>query len=152
MGSSKQKQEQSYNNANTFGWTAPPDTADIDSLRGMQFGDDPHIPYVYARGRHQAHESFNSPTGGYTTPQLRDATLRASDEDSTQAEGQAHMEDNFRKQAMEYGKKATVAGLTAPRLTQTGGSGTSSGTSSYNDSPMDNIVKGASAAGSMAML
>lgn len=152
MGHSTQEQKQSYNNTNTYGWQTPPDTADTQALRDFKFEEDPHIPYIFGRQRQQAHDSYKNPFGGFTTPQIRDQNLRAIDSDSAQNEAQAHVEDKASKQGMEFGKLATVAGMTGPRLTQTGGSGNSGGTSTYSDSPLDNIVKGASAAGSMAML
>lgn len=145
-GGPKTTQQSTGTTTNTYGWTPPPDWADLEGLRGFKFQSDPRIGHAFARGRGQAHESFNSPTGGYTTPQLRDATLRASDEDSTQQEAQAYREEDYGRQALEYGKLADIAQMTAPRLTQTGGSSTQSGTSQTNPSVMDSIMKGGSLA------
>jgi hypothetical protein len=160
MGHSRQQQtqtqSQAYNNTNTVGWTAPPDTADIEALRQMQFTADPRIPYAFAHERQHAQDSYANTLGGYSTPQLQQAALNAHNQDSAQMESQAHAEDEHARQAMEFGKRSTVAGLTAPRLYNSGSSGTNSGTgtstSTYSDSPMDNVVKGASAAGSLIML
>lgn len=156
MGSSKQTQtqQQSFNNQASYGWQQTPDTKDIEALRGFQFQADPRIPYTFARQRQQLHESYHNPMGGYSTPQIRDAALRAGDEDSSQNEAQAYREENFGRQALEYGKLGQVASLTAPRLTQTGSSGTGSGSSTIvqQESPLNSIMQGAAGMGSALLM
>src|SRR5688500_3604924 len=106
-----------------------PGTADIAAQRNFQFGSDPRIGYAFARSRKNAAESFANPLGGYTTPQLRDAMLRAGDADSSQQEAQAYAEESHARQGLEYARRADLAQLTAPRLVTRGNSGRSSGTS-----------------------
>lgn len=153
-----------FNNVNTYGWEMTPDTADIAAQRGFQFQADPRIGHTFARGRSQARESFHNPLGGYTTPQLRDQILRASDEDSTQQEAQAYREENYGRQALDYARLADVAALTQPRLTQQGSSGSSTGTASgtssgtgsststQSQSPINSIIQGGSAIGSALIM
>lgn len=143
MGGPKTKQSSTSSTTNTFGFQAPPDTADVQAMRDFKFQSDPRIGYTYGRQRNQAHESFQSPTGGYTTPQLRDATLRASDEDSAQNEAQAYREENYGRQAIDYGRLADIAQMTAPRMVQTSGSTTGTGTSQTSD-PLGRVMQGAS--------
>lgn len=143
MGGPKTKQTQTSNTTNTYGWNAPPDTADVGALRGFEFESDPRLPYVFANARQKMEGTYDNPLGGATTPQLRDATLRAGYEDSAQNESQAYREENYGRQALEYGKLADIAQMTQPRLTQTSGSTNSSGTSQTSD-PLGSIMKGAS--------
>lgn len=103
-------------------------------MRGHQFATDPRIGHAFARSRTNAHESYNNPLGGYSTPQLRDAALRASDADSSQEEAQAYREESYGRNALEYAQKADVAAITAPRLVQTAQEGTSSGSGTSSSS------------------
>lgn len=137
MGGPKTKQQtsQSYNNTNTYGYVPGASSTDIDAVRAHEFSHDPRIGYAYSRARQQAHDSYNQPLAGYSTPQLRDASLRASDADSAQAEGQALAEENFNLENMKYGQKMDVAQLTAPRLVNQSSSGTQAGTSTSQTNP-----------------
>lgn len=120
---------------------------DIDAMREHEFSTDPRIGYAFARNRRNARESFQNPMGGYTTPQLQDRMLAASDEDSTQQEAQAYREESHGRNALEYARDADVAAMTAPPLVQTGQTGTMSGTGSQQQSLMPGIVAGASGMG-----
>lgn len=151
-----QTQNQSYNGTNTYDWMTPPDTADIANMRDFQFGADPRVPYTFAKTRSNVAESYNNPTGAYSTPALRDAALRASYEDIGQQEGQALREENYARQGLEYAKRADVASLTQPRMVQTGQSGNSSGTNTGNtvqsQGALPAIIQGGSAVGSALLM
>lgn len=127
-----QTQNQAYTGSSTYNWMTPPDTADIAAMRDFQFGADPRVPHTYARARSDLKESFNNPLGANMTSSLRDAILRSGYENLAQQEGQALREENYARQGLEYAKRADVAGMTQPRIVQTGSSGTSSGSSSGN--------------------
>jgi len=153
-----QNQNQAYNNTSTYGWMTPPDTADIDAMRDFQFGSDPRVGYSYARTRRNLGESYASPTGGYSTPALRDAMYRAQLEDVGQQEAQALAEENYAHQGLEYAKRADVAQLTQPRMVQTSNSGTSTGTSTGNSNiqqsggALGSIIAGGSNVGSALLM
>lgn len=65
--------------------------------------------------------------GGYTTPQIRDATLRSGERDIDQQAGMESRAGQYDVNAQTYQKNAYLAGLTAPPLVQTGQSGTQIG-------------------------
>jgi hypothetical protein len=151
-----QTQNQAYNNTSTYGWQTPPDTADIAAQRNFQFSSDPRVPYNFARARANIGATYDSPTGAYTTPAIRDAAMRASYEDLGQQEGQALREEDYARQALEYAKRADVASMTQPRLVQESSSGTSSGTSSGNtvqsQGALPALIQGGSAVGSALIM
>lgn len=148
-GQTTQTQNQTTSSANTYGWQTPPDTADTTALRNFQFQHDPRIDYSFARGRQNMANTYANPLGGATTPQLRDATLRAGYEDSAQQNAQADAEENYGFQGMKYGQASDLAHLTAPRLTQTGGSSTGSGVTTVQQ-PFDwsSVISGGASMGS----
>lgn len=126
----QQQQSSAYNNTNTYNWMTAPENADVQALRDFKFTADPRIGYTYGNARNQAANSFNNPIGGNYSPQMRDQILRSTLSDLSQREGQAYSEANQGLQAAQFGQKGLVAGMTAPRLVQTGSSGTGTGTSS----------------------
>lgn len=146
MGKKKttQQQTQNYNNTNTYGWQQMPDTADIAALRDFQFTADPSIGYTYGNARNQLANSFNNPLGGNYSPQMRDQIQRSGNADLAQREGQARSEANQGLQSLRFGQRAAVAGMSAPRLVQTGGSGTSSanGTTTQSGGMLGDILTG----------
>lgn len=151
----KQTQSTSSTSANTYGYTTPPDTADMEALRTHEFTHDPRIPYAFARQRQNMASSYANPLGGATTPQLRDAALRAGYEDSAQNEAQALREESHGLQGLQYAAKQSLAGMTAPRLIQTGGTSSGTGTSTIQQPFMDSLnpfVQGGASLGSAAIL
>lgn len=138
----------------------PPDTEDIARVRDFEFAADPRVGYSFARTRRNLGETYNNPLGGNTTPALRDAMMRVNLEDVGQEEAQALREENYARQGLEYAKRADVAGMTQPRMVQTGGSGSSSGTSTgsgtnttvQTQSPWNSVLQGASAFGSALIM
>ena len=151
-----QTQRQAYNNTSTYGWQAPPDTADIAAMRNFQFSADPRVPYSFARTRANVGATYDNPNSAYNTPALRDAAMRASYEDIGQQEAQALREENYTRQGLDYARIADVAGMTQPRAFQTSSSGTSSGTSSGNtvqsQGALPGIIQGGSAVGSALIM
>lgn len=126
----QQQQASQFAHTNTYDWLTPPDTADVEALRNFKFTADPRIGYTYGNARNQAANSFNNPLGGAYSPQMRDQILRSTLSDLGQKEAQAYSEANQGLQGLQLGQKSAVAAMTAPRLTQTGSSGTGSGSSS----------------------
>jgi len=120
----QQTQNTSYNNTNTYGWQTPPESADVQAVRDFKFSADPRIGYTYGNARNQAANSFNNPLGGVYSPQIRDQISRSMISDLGQKEAQAYSEANQGLQGQQLAQKSLVAGLTQPRMVQTGGSGT----------------------------
>jgi hypothetical protein len=155
-----QTQNQAFNNANTYGWMTPPDTEDIGRMRDFEFTADPRVGYSFARTRRNIGDTYANPMGSYTTPALRDAMMRVNLEDIGQEEAQALREENYARQGLDYARRADVAAMTQPRMVQTGGSGTSSGTSTgsgtnttvQTQSPWNSILQGGSAISSALIM
>ena len=151
-----QTQSQTYSGTNTYGWQTPPDTADVQALRGFQFTADPRVPYSFARTRQNIGATYDSPTSAYSNPAVRDAAQRAQFEDLGQQEAQALREEDYSRQALNYAQKADVANMTQPRMVQTGQAGSSSGSGTSNtvmrDSPINSIIQGGSAVGSALLM
>jgi hypothetical protein len=148
-GKTTQKQDSTSTTANTYGYMTPPDTGDISALRDFKFEHNPAIPYMYANARNKLESSYNSPTGGYTNPQIRDAQIRAGSRGLAQDESQALREENTGFQGMQFGQKQAVAGMTAPRLVNTGGTTKGDSTTTLQQ-PFDwnSIIQGGASIGS----
>lgn len=151
-----QTQNQSYNNTSTYGWQAPPDSADVAAMRNFQFSADPRVSHAFSRARSNVGATYDSPTSAYSTPAIRDAAMRASYEDIGQQEAQALREENYTRQGLDYARTADVAAMTQPRLVQQSSSGTSSGNSSGNSTvtqgALPSLISGGSAVGSALVM
>lgn len=138
MSDSKQKtqqaQTQSHNNttSNTWGWQNHPGSPGIDKLRSAQFTIDPTIPYRSASARNELDRNLQNPLGGYSTPSMRDAIARSGRRRIDQDESQANREGSFDVNRLNYARDASIAGMTAPVLTQTGSTSSGTGTQSGN--------------------
>ncbi len=125
-----QTQNQQFDTQSTFGWQTPPDTADTQRLRDTQFQVDPTIGARIGGAVRRMQSSFQSPLGGYFTPGMRAATERGQERELMQMGGEQTRAGQYDVNNQNYGRNLAVAGMTAPRLTQTGSSGTSTGTQS----------------------
>lgn len=68
--------------------------------------------------------------GGYTTPQIRDAIRRSGQRELLQMGGQQTREGAYDVNRLNQSKNLALAGMTAPRLVNTGSTSTSTGTQS----------------------
>jgi hypothetical protein len=135
---------------NTYDFLNPPDTADISAMRDFKFEHNPAIPFAYANARNKLESSYNNPMGGYTNPQIRDAQVRSGSRGLAQDESQALREENYGFQGMKFGQKQAVAGMTSPRLVNSGG--TTSGTSINSEPMINSIMQGAASMGSAMLM
>lgn len=125
---------------NIFDWMQMPDSPDIVGLRDYKETLDPSIDYGKARRDRNIKSSFNNPLGAFTTAGQRDATQRSLLAESEQDYGQQRRVAYNDMQNRTAARKANLAGLTAPRLVQSGedqsnsGSNTSTNTSSGTSS------------------
>lgn len=141
----EQKQTQSFNNTSRYDWMAPPESADVATLRNFKFSADPSIGNAFGSAKNQIANSFNNPIGGVYSGNMRDSILRSSLSDLAQKESMARGEANNALQGQRFGQAATVASMTAPRLTQTGSSGSGSGQSTAVQSGglLESLIGGA---------
>lgn len=128
--------------------TSVPDTPDIIAARGYKPRIDPSIGFRLAEKERQLEDSMVSPTGGYVTPQIRDAILRSGRRDLMQQAGQQVREGVFDQNRLDQTNKLALAGLTRGSTTsdtRTGTTtgtttGTSAGTVTQSESPWGTIA------------
>ncbi len=101
-----------------------PDTPDIEAARAYKPQVDPGISYSFGRAKNALRSGFNNPLGAYTPAAVRDAMVFQGEQDLAQQEAQALRESDRDVNEQEWQKRYALAGLTAPRLVQTGGSST----------------------------
>lgn len=126
---SQTQQNQAFNNQASYDWKQTPDSPDIEAYRGYRPQVDPTIAHGAAASRNRFNASFINPLGGYSTPQRDEAIRRAGNRQIDQDASQAFRAGAYDVNQQRGGQLAGLAALTAPRLVQTGSSGTSSGTS-----------------------
>lgn len=152
-----QSGSQAYDNRSTYDWMDSPGSEDITALRDYKEQLDPSIGAAHSRRQTNLRSSFQNPLGANTTPAMRDAILRSQEGELEQDYGQAQRQGYNDMQERTGTRRAMLAGLTAPTLTQTGssGTGTSSGTNSGTNSqstPMlPSILGGAMGVGAAAL-
>lgn len=131
----------------------PPSTPALDKLAGAKFEVDPGLSAQYGKLRSDLKSGFNNPLGADYNPEVRDAIIRSGNEQLGQQEAQAYRGGTADVNKLNYARDATVAGMSAPQLTQTGGtsSGTNSGTVVQSQSPVSGIISGAAAAAPLSM-
>lgn len=105
---------------NLFDWMQMPDSPDIAAFRDYKETIDPSVDYSYARRQKDIKSSFNNPLGAFTSAGVRDASLRSNLGDLEQSYGQQRRVAYNDMQGRTAARKADLAALTAPRLTQTG--------------------------------
>lgn len=130
-GGSKQKTNQtqntSFNNTSTYGYQPGAESEDINNLRDFQFTKDPGIGYAFSHAKQDLKGSYNNPIGGLYSANMRDSQIRAGLATLGQQEAQANSEAGQQLQGQQFGQKAAVASMTAPRLTQVSSSGSGTG-------------------------
>lgn len=151
-----QTQNQSYDSTSTYDFLNPPDTADISALRSHKFRIDPSIGYRIGGAVRRMRDTFQNPFGPNTTPQIRAATERSQERELMQEGGAQARAGAYDVNNQEYGQKLAVAGMTAPRLVQSGQKGTASGSMSgkaTSSSPWYNdAIQGGASIGSALLM
>ena len=151
---SKTTQNQQYNNQAQYGWQNTPDTTDISAYRAYRPEVDPTIGFRAGSAKRQLAGSFINPLGGYSTPQRDEAIRRSQSRGIDEQAGMESRAGAYDINQQRAGQLGSLAALTAPRLTQTGSSGTSSGVSntSQGQNLFGDIMSGAQGAASMALM
>jgi hypothetical protein len=132
MGLSDKKQTttqtQQSQQANTYGYMTPGSTPDIDALRSQKFSVDPGLHAQYGNLRGQVDKAAHDPMGAAYDPHVAQQQREAARERLGQQESQAYRAGEYDVNRLNFSRNATVAGMTAPQLVQTGQSSTGSGT------------------------
>jgi hypothetical protein len=124
----------------------------VQALREMKFEVDPSVSAKYAQANRQVSEGFNNPAGAYTTPAVREAVQRSAKMRLAQGEAQELREGGHQNQSLDYARKAAVAEMTAPRLTQSGQSGYGTQVVQPGPSTAGQIAQGAAGVASAALM
>lgn len=152
----EQTQNTAYNNTAQYGWQETPDSSDTKALRNWNPQIDPGLSAQYGRARNDLKGSFLNPTGGYTNAAVRDAQMRTGNERLNEQESNAFRGGQYDVNQQKYGQLSGLAALMAPRLTQTGssGTGTGSGTSTTSQSGglLGDILGGVAQVGGAALM
>lgn len=152
MGGTKTVSSQTYQGSNSYGYQPGAESADIDAVRNFKISADPRIPYAFANAKRNIAGTYRNPLGANQTSATRDASQRATYQDLAQQESEASNESYQGTQGARLGQALAVAGMTAPRLVQTGQSGSQSGTQNVTTSPIDSIIQGAAGIGSSLIM
>lgn len=93
----------------------------------MKATTDPTIPFRAAKQRQAMTQSYQNPFGSASTPATMEAMGRATNQAMDQQEAAETAASQFQADQSNFARQATIAGMTAPRLVQTGGTQTQSG-------------------------
>lgn len=151
LSSSDQKSSQTGSTTATYGYQAPPSTPALDKLSAAKFEVDPGLHAQYSTLRNRLKSGFNNPLGPDYSPEVRDAIIRSGDERLGEEEANAYRGGQFDVNKLNYSRDATVAGMSAPQLVQTGGTSSGTGTVSQSPSIMSGVMQGAAAAAPLSM-
>lgn len=109
---------------NTVAYATPPETQATTNLQNMvnETGDaSVPIRNSYARAEQNLDRSYQNPLGAFTTADVRDKSSRSQHSDLQQNLGAALGNAAQQTSDAKFGRQATVAGLTAPQLYNSGG-------------------------------
>lgn len=145
VGLSDRRQTSSGTSSNTYSGTntqTVPDTPDLIAARANRAQIDPTIGYRLGEKERQLNESLASPTGGYVTPQIRDAIRRSGQRELMQMAGEQTREGQYDVNRLNQARDLTLAGLTRGTVgTQSGTqTGTTQGTTVQSQSPWGTIA------------
>ncbi len=137
----KQTSTQQSTQANTYGYQTPPSTPDIDKLRGAKFQIDPGLDTEYSNLRSQVDKGAHDPLGPAYNPQVVAQQRKAAMERLGTQEAQAYRGGQSDVNKLNFARDTTVAGMTAPQLTQTGSTSSGSGTIAQSESPWKTVAQ-----------
>lgn len=138
---------QSGSFTNQYGYQTPPDTADVSAYRAFRPQLDPTIGFRAGASKRQLEGSFLNPLGGATTPQIRDATLRSGFRNIDEQAAQQSRAGQYDVNQQRMGQLGSLAALTRPQLTQTGGSYQGQGQAQYKSPKLGDILGAAAQVG-----
>lgn len=109
----------------TYGQIHPESNQYIDAFANFRPQVDPTIGFRAGESKRRLANSFINPLGGYSTPQRDEAIRRAGERSIDEQTGMQTRAGMFDVNNQRMGQLGSLAALMAPRLVQTGSSGTS---------------------------
>lgn len=140
LSDNRQRSSSSSTTSNSYGYQPGAQSADINALRSHRFQVDPSIGFRLGEKERQLSDSFQNPTGGYTTPQIKDAIMRSQRRGLMQDASQATREGQFDVNKLDFSRNLAVADMTKPVLTQTGSSSQGQGQVTQSQSPWGTVA------------
>jgi len=145
LGLSDKKQKSTGTSTTNYSGTntqTVPDTQDIITARADRAQIDPSIGYRLGEKERQLNESLVNPTGGYVSPQIRDAIRRSGQRGLMQEAGAETRAGQYDVNRINQAKNLALAGLTRGSVGTSSGtqSGTTSGTTVQSESPYGTIA------------
>lgn len=119
----------------TYGSVTPAETDDIRAARAeaqTDPGANPAIQFSAARRKRSIRNSLANPFGANVSPETLEAMRYAREAEVDQDAGQAMKEDYFNRKQARFQKLYAMAGLTQPRIVQTGGTSTGTVSQPFN--------------------
>jgi|ERR1051326_798372 hypothetical protein len=113
-----------FSNTATYGQIQPEANKYIDAYENYRPQIDPNIGFRAAGERDRLNRSFINPLGGYYTPQMRDKMMNSANRDIDQQSAIEGRQGAYDVNQQRMGQLGSLAALMAPRLVQTGSSGT----------------------------
>lgn len=119
----------------SYNYMTPADTPDVTAARAAaneNSQSDPSIQYRAANQIQASNNSLNNPFGANVAPETLEAMKYARNNQIGQQEGQEMQTDAYNRKQAKFQNLYALAGLTSPKLVQTGGSATGSQTTPFN--------------------
>ncbi len=113
-----------FSNTASYGQIQPEANRYINAFENYRPEMDPNIGFRAAAERNRLNRSFINPTGGYYTPQMRDKMMNSANRDIDQQSAIEGRQGTYDVNQQRMGQLGSLAALMAPRLVQTGSSGT----------------------------
>jgi hypothetical protein len=133
----------------TYGQIQPESNKYIDAFANYQPRVDPTIGFRAGEAKRRLSNSFINPLGGYSTPQRDEAIRRAGERSIDEQTGMQTRAGMYDVNQSKMGQLGSLAALMAPRLVQTGSSGTSN--TSQGQNLFGNLLDVGLGAANMAM-
>jgi hypothetical protein len=146
-----QSTRSSYSNDVRYGQIQPQSNQYIDAFANFEPQSDPTIPYRAAAARNRVQAGMMSPTGGYATPQMLDARRNAAYRDIDEQSAMASRAGQFDVNQQRMGQLGSLAAMMAPRIVQTGSSGTGSQNTETGQNLFGNLLNLGMGAANLAM-
>lgn len=120
----------SFNNTASYGQIHPESNEYIDKFANFTPSVDPTIGFRAGESKRRLDRSFINPLGGNSTPQRDEAIRRSAERGIDERTGMETRAGQFDVNQQRMGQLGSLAAMMAPKLVQTGSSGTGMSSSS----------------------
>jgi len=128
----KQTSKTNTSSTASYGQIQPQSNQYIDKFANWTPELDPTIPFRAAASRNRLNSSFLNPNGGYATPQMLEARRNAANRGIDEQQGMEMRAGQYDANNQRMGQLGSLAALMAPRIVQTGSTGTSNTAAGQN--------------------